>query len=162
MSHELQKRWNAGCQEALQLFRDLQRHGYIGGHATVARDAPRLRQAQGLQPPEQRPGHTLPPVVAGQHKPLTTRWATRLVLKRPRQRTSTATQLLTQLQAQHRELAVASELAAEAVDVWVRQARPSEPAIPARGVTPTTTLLPGVSAAILVTTSFAPVRSDAG
>ncbi len=75
-------------------------------------------------------------MMAGEHKPLTTRWATRLVLKRPRQRTSTDTQLLPQLQAQHRELAVARELAAEAVDVWARQARPAEPAVPAGGVTP--------------------------
>jgi transposase len=48
----LLKRWNAGCREALQLFRDLRRHGYTGSYPTVARDAQRLRQAQGLRPCE--------------------------------------------------------------------------------------------------------------
>jgi transposase len=33
----LLKRWNAGCREALRLFRDLQRHGYTGSSAIVAR-----------------------------------------------------------------------------------------------------------------------------
>jgi transposase len=48
------RRWNAGCREALQLFRDLRRHGYTGSYPTVARYAQRLRQAQGLPPREQR------------------------------------------------------------------------------------------------------------
>jgi transposase len=74
----LLKRWNAGCREALQLFRDLQRHGYTGSYPTMARYAQRLRQAQGLQPREQRLGQTLPRVVESQHRPLTTRRATRL------------------------------------------------------------------------------------
>ena len=107
----LLKRWNAGCREALQLFRDLRRHGYTGSYPTVARYAQRLRQAQGLQPREQHPGRILPLVMEGQHKPLTTRRATRLVLKRPQQRTDGDTQLLAHLQAQHREVAVAIELA---------------------------------------------------
>src|SRR5262245_49350696 len=46
----LLKPWNAGCREALQLFRDLRRHGYTGSYPTVTRYAQRLRQAQGLQP----------------------------------------------------------------------------------------------------------------
>jgi transposase len=41
----LLKRCNAGCRETLQLFRDLQRHGYTGSYPTVARSAHRLRQA---------------------------------------------------------------------------------------------------------------------
>ena len=44
-------------------------------------------------------------------QPLTTRRATRLVLKRPRQRTDEDTQLIAHLQAQHHELAVAIDLA---------------------------------------------------
>ena len=107
----LLKRWNAGCREALQLFRDLRRHGYTGSYPTVARYAQRLRQAQGLQPREQRPGHTLPLVMEVRHQPLTTRRATRLVLKRPRQRTDADTQLLAQLQSQHPDVAVAIDLA---------------------------------------------------
>jgi len=41
------KRWNAGGRDVLRRFRDLQRHGYPGSDPTVARDAPRLRHAQG-------------------------------------------------------------------------------------------------------------------
>ncbi len=76
--HErLLKRWHAGGREARRLFRDLQRHGSTGSDPTVARYAPRLRQAQGLPPREQRSGQTLPRVVAAQRRPLTTRRATR-------------------------------------------------------------------------------------
>jgi transposase len=104
-------RWNTGCRQARRLFRELQRHGYTGSYATVARYARRLRQAQGLQPGEKRPGHLLPLVVEWQHQPLTTRRATRLVLKRPMQRTDDDTQLIARLQAQHRDVAAAIALA---------------------------------------------------
>jgi transposase len=107
----LLKRWNAGCREALQLFRDLQRRGYTGSYPTVARYVQRLRQAQGLRPREQHPGPGLPLVMEGGHKPLTTRRATRLVLKRPGQRTDAEAQLIAHLQAQHANLAVAIDLA---------------------------------------------------
>jgi transposase len=107
----LLKRWNAGCREALQLFRDLRRRGYTGSYPTVARYAQRLRQAQGLPPRERRLGQTLPRVIELQQRPLTTCRATRLVLKRPRQRTNADTQLLAQLQGQHRDMAVAIDLA---------------------------------------------------
>jgi transposase len=107
----LLKRWNAGCREALQLFWDLRRHGYTGSYPTVARYAPRLRQAQGLPPRAQRPGSTLPLVMEGRYKSLTTRRATRLVLKRPRHRTDEDAQLMAYLQAQPRDVAVAIERA---------------------------------------------------
>jgi transposase len=105
------KRWNAGCREALQLFRDLRRRGYTGSYPTVARYAQRLRQAQGLQPRKRCAGQTLPRVVELQQRPLATRRATRVVLKHPRQRTNADTRLITQLQAQHRDVAVAIDLA---------------------------------------------------
>ena len=129
----LLRRWNAGRREARGLFRDLQHHGYTGSYATVARYARRLRQAQGWQPREPRPVHTRPLVIEGQHTSLTTRRATRLVLKRPRQRTDEDTQLIVQLQAQHREVAVAIDLArdfcaivrerqADRFDLWLARA----------------------------------------
>jgi transposase len=107
----LLRRWNAGCREARRLFQDLQRHGYTGSYPTVARYAQRLRQAQGLPPREQRSGQVLPRVVESQRRPLTTRRATRLVLKRPPQRTAEDAQLIAHLQGQHRDLAVAIDLA---------------------------------------------------
>jgi transposase len=107
----LLKRWNAGCRDALRLFRDLQRHGYTGSYPTVARYAQRLRQAQGLRPRERRPGQMLPRIVELQPQPLTTRRATRLVLKRPEHRPDVDTQLLAHLESQHRDLAGAIALA---------------------------------------------------
>jgi transposase len=107
----LLKRWNAGCREALPLFRDLRRHGYTGSYPTVARYVQRLRQAQGLRPREPHPGHGLPLVMAGRHKPLTTRRVTRLVLKRSEHRTDADTQRMAHLQTQHPDVAVAIALA---------------------------------------------------
>jgi transposase len=132
----LLKRWNAGCREALQLFRDLQRRGYTGSYPTVARYVQRLRQAQGLRPREQHPGQTLPRVVKSPHRPLTTRRATRLVLKRPERRTHADTQLLAHLESQHHDLAGAIELAqdfcaivrqrqANRFDAWLARAAAS-------------------------------------
>ena len=107
----LLKQWNAGCRDVLRLFRDIQGHGYTGSYPTVARYAQRLRQAQGLRPRERRPGQTLPGLVELQQRPLTTRRATRLVLKRPEHRSKADTQLLAHIEIQHRDLTEAIELA---------------------------------------------------
>jgi transposase len=116
----LLKRWNAGCRDVRRLFRDLQRHGYTGSYPTVVRYAQRLRQAQELRPRERRPGQMLPRIVEWQPKPLTTRRATRLVLKRPEHRTNADTELLAHLASQHRDLSGAVELA-QAFCAIVRQ-----------------------------------------
>jgi transposase len=73
-----------------------------------------------LRPREQRPDPILPLVVELRQQPLTTRRATRLVLRRPRQRTDADTQLIGHLQTQHREVAVAIELAQDVCAI-VRQ-----------------------------------------
>jgi transposase len=117
------KRWNAGCRDALQLFRAIQRHGYPGSYPTVARYALRLRQAQGLRPREQRPGQTLPLVAEVQHTPLTTRHATRVVLKPPKKRTDTDPQILAHLSATHSVLAMAITLAQDFAAI-VRECQP--------------------------------------
>jgi len=108
---DLLTRWNAGCREALQLFRAIQCHGYTGSYPTVARYVQRLRQAQGLKPRARRPGPPLPLVVEVRHTPLTTRRATRMVLKRPLKRTDDDTQLMAHLKDQHGEVATAIDLA---------------------------------------------------
>jgi transposase len=110
-TERLLKWWNAGCREALQLFRDLQAHGYPGSYPTVARYVQRLRQAQGIRPRARHPGHGVPLVMEGRHQPLTTRRATRVVLKRSEHRTDADAQLIAQLQAQHPDVAVAIDLA---------------------------------------------------
>jgi transposase len=99
----------------------------------VARDAQRLRQAQGVQPRARRPGQTLPRVVAGQPQPLTPCQATRVVLKRPEPRTHVDRQLLAPLESQPGDLAGAIGLAqdcgalvrqpqADRVDAWLARA----------------------------------------
>jgi transposase len=117
------KRWHARARDARQLFRAIQRQGYTGSYPTVARYAQRLRQAQGLQPRERRPGQPLPLVTEGQRKPLTTRQATRVVLKQPRNRTDADTQLLAHLTTQHSALAVAISLAQDFAEI-VRKRQP--------------------------------------
>jgi transposase len=107
----LLKRWNAGCREAFQRFRDLRRHGYTGSSPTVARYAQRLRPAQGVRPRARRLGQTLPRVAEAPYQPLTTRRATRLVLKRPEHRTTADPQLLAHLESHHHDVAEAMGLA---------------------------------------------------
>jgi transposase len=99
----------------------------------VARYIQRLRQAQGLRPREQHLGHGLPLVMQGWHKPLTTRRATRVVLKRPGRRTDADAQRIAHLQARHPNVAVAIHLAqdfctlvrarqVDRFDVWLARA----------------------------------------
>jgi transposase len=124
---------NAGCRDVLRVFRDLRRHGYPGSYPTVARYAQRLRQAQGVRPRARRPGQTLPRVIELQQRPLTTRRATRFVLRRPEHRTNADTQLLAHLESQHGDLAGAIGLAqdfcaivrqrqADRFDAWLARA----------------------------------------
>jgi transposase len=133
---EILTRWNAGCREARQRFQAIQRQGYTGSYPTVARYVQRLRQAQGLRPRARRPGQMLPRIVESPHRPLTTRLATRLVLKWPEHRTNADTQLLAHLESQHHDFAGAIELAqdfcaivrqrqAHRFDAWLARAAAS-------------------------------------
>jgi transposase len=133
---EILTRGNAGCREARQLFQAIPRQGYTGSYPTVARYVQRLRQAQGLRPRARRPGQMLPRIVESPHRPLTTRLATRLVLKWPEHRTNADTQLLAHLESQHHDFAGAIELAqdfcaivrqrqAHRFDAWLARAAAS-------------------------------------
>jgi transposase len=133
---EILTRGNAGCREARQRFQAIPRQGYTGSYPTVARYVQRLRQAQGLRPRARRPGQMLPRIVESPHRPLTTRLATRLVLKWPEHRTNADTQLLAHLESQHHDFAGAIELAqdfcaivrqrqAHRFDAWLARAAAS-------------------------------------
>ena len=122
---DLLERWNAGCRDALRLFRELQPRGYPGSYVTVARYAQRLRQAQGQTPRQRRPRHPLPLVTAPPHRALTPRRATWLVLRRPEQRTPEEEHLLAQLTAQDAQLAEAIALAQDFAQL-VRQRQPAQ------------------------------------
>jgi transposase len=121
----LLERWNAGCRDALRLFREIQPRGYPGSDATVARYAQRLRLAQGEAPRQRRPRQSLPLVTAPPHRALTPRRATWLVLRRPERRTPEEQELLTQLTAQDATLADAIALAQDFAQL-VRQRQPAQ------------------------------------
>jgi transposase len=122
----LLKRWNAGHQEVRPLFREIQRQGYGGSYATVARYARRVRQAQGLNSRPPLPRGKGPEVIEPRQPPLTPRRATWLVLRRPEQRDAGDDRLIRQLKDQHADLAVAIELAQEFAAI-VRQPAAVDP-----------------------------------
>src|SRR5207244_10206955 len=78
----LLERWNAGCYNAMRLFRDLRQRGYAGGYGVVAAYARRLRQAQGLPPGHRRARQPLSAVAEPPCQPLTPRHAACVVLRR--------------------------------------------------------------------------------
>jgi len=121
----LLERWNAGCSNAMRLFRDLRQRGYAGGYGVVAAYARRLRQAQGLPPGHRRARQPLPAVAEPACQPLTPRRATGLVLRRETQRTEAEAQQLTQLQAQSPAVAEAIDLAQDFAAL-VRQRQPAQ------------------------------------
>jgi transposase len=121
----LLERWNAGCYNAMRLFRDLRQRGYAGGYGVVAAYARRLRQAQGLPPGHRRSRQPLPAVAEPPCQPLTPRRATWLVLRHETKRTDTETQQLTALRAQQAEVAEAMDLAQDFATL-VRQRQPTQ------------------------------------
>jgi transposase len=132
----LLERWNAGCYNAMRLFRDLRQRGYAGGYGVVAASARRLRQAQGLPPGHRRARQPLPAVAEPVCQPLTPRRATWLVLRRETKRTEAEAQQLTQLHAQSPAGAEAIDLAQdfaalvrqrqpERLDPWLKRATTS-------------------------------------
>jgi transposase len=119
----LLERWNAGCYNAMRLFRDLRQRGYGGGYGVVAAYARRLRQAQGLPLGHRRARRPLPAVAEPACQPLTPRRATWLVLRRATKRTAVEAQQLAQLREQQAEVTEAIDLAQEFTQL-VRQRQP--------------------------------------
>jgi transposase len=104
------ERWNAGCRNALRLFRELQQHGYPGSYTPVVRYAQRLRQAQSQGWQRQAPQPALSVVAKLPHRLLTARQAAWLVLRREDTRPEEETHVLAQLRAQHPDVAEAITL----------------------------------------------------
>ena len=121
----LLERWNAGCYNAMRLFRDLRQRGYAGGYGVVAAYARRLRQAQGLPPGHRRARQPVPAVAEPPCLPLTPRRATWLVLRRAAKRTEAEVQQLAQLHAQATEIAEAIDLAQDFATL-IRQRQPAQ------------------------------------
>jgi transposase len=119
----LLERWNAGCYNAMRLFRDLRQRGYAGGYGVVAAYARRLRQAQGLPPGHRCPRQPLPVVAEPLCQPLTPRRATWLVLRRETKHTEAEAHQLAHLREQQPEVAETIDLA-QAFTRLVRQRQP--------------------------------------
>ena len=95
----LVQRWNDGCRNALQLWRELRdEHGYTHAPRTVARFVRELRKDSGV-PRKFRSTATTPIYAAERERkrPLTALRAVRLVLTRPEQRTAWQQAYLTRL-----------------------------------------------------------------
>jgi transposase len=118
-------RWNAGCHAALRLCGELQQRGYPGSYATVARDAQRLRQAQGQAPGHRRRRPPLPVVAEPHQRLLTARQAAWLVVRHEGQRPKDDAQQLAQLRAQHADVAEAIALAQDFAQLG-RQRHPQQ------------------------------------
>ncbi|MGF1482654.1 MAG: ISL3 family transposase [Cyanophyceae cyanobacterium] len=125
--------WNADIKQPQMLLTLLRNQGYTGSDRTLTRYISQLREAQGLPPTRVYSAKTLPKVIDSQSPPLTARRAAFLIIKRESERDSEDTELLAQLVAQHRELALAVELAneflqllrqqqAEAFETWLMKA----------------------------------------
>jgi transposase len=105
----------------LRLYGELQQRSYPGSYATVARYAQRLRQAP--RPRRRRP--PLPIVAEPPQRLLTARQGAWLVVRREEQRTQDDAQQLTQLRAQHADVAEAIDLAQDFAHL-VRQRQPQQ------------------------------------
>ena len=105
------ERWNAGCHEGKQLFQELQKIGYRGSYATVARYAKRLREALGIKPRQKSEGcKKFKIIVDDQKLPLTVHRATWLILRREENRDDEDERIIEQLRAQNPALSKAIEL----------------------------------------------------
>ena len=105
------ERWNAGCHEGKQLFQELQKIGYRGSYATVARYAKRLREALGIKPRQKSSGFKKFKLIVDEQKlPLTVRRATWLILRREENQDDEDKRIIKQLQMQHPALEQGIEL----------------------------------------------------
>jgi transposase len=115
------ERWNEGCRNASQIFRELQTKGFQGPYATVARYARRLRVAQGGGVKADRPHHPLPVVETA--KPLTPRGAAWLIMRHKEGLDEEERRQLAQLTEQEGEIGKAISLTEGFIDL-VRHKQP--------------------------------------
>lgn len=132
----LVQRWNEGCQEALDLFHEIQSQGYGGSYATVARYVQRLRQSQGQAPRPYMTGGPKFKLTAPKTPQLTARTATWVIMRRAEKRDAEDQELIRQLHDQDAELAEAIDLSEgfadlvrhrqpEGLDGWLKRAATS-------------------------------------
>lgn len=117
------ERWNEGCRNASQIFREIKAKGFQGQYATVARYTRRLRVAQGGVGNTDRPDH--PPPVVETAKPLTPRGAAWLMMRHEEGLDDEERRQLAQLNEQEGEMGQAISLTRGFLEL-VRQRQPEE------------------------------------
>lgn len=121
-------RWQEGCRNGTQLFRELQAHGFTGSRTLISRFVAQLRRDEGLSSP------WLPKLA--RREALTPRPAAAIILRRPTDRAEHEQTALTELHALHAELehtvqlserftALVREQQHERFDAWLAEAQAS-------------------------------------
>lgn len=129
------QRWNEGCHNATQLFREIQPKGFAGTATTVRIHVRQLRQVSDLPPKARKQTGTPLEVDPTQH-PTTLRNLTWWVLKKPEDRAEDEEKILSQISTGQPKLLETVQLArsfaeivrqkqADQFDGWLEQARKS-------------------------------------
>jgi transposase len=120
----LLERWNAGCRNGAQLFREMKAQGFRGQYSIVSAYVGRMRAAQRrVSPGDESATHAATLVEAA--KPLTPRGATWLVIRREAKLNEEEKQQLAELQGLEGEITEAIGLTQDFADL-VRQGKPDQ------------------------------------
>jgi transposase len=118
------ERWNTGCRNGAQLFREIKAHGFRGQYSIVSAYVGRRRAAQQrVAPGEVSAAHSA--TIMAAETPLTPREATWLVMRREAKRNDDEKHQLAMLQASGGEMAEAITLTQDFADL-VRQRKPDQ------------------------------------
>lgn len=118
------ERWNEGCHNAAQLFREVEQRGYRGKGTTVRSYVRQLRHASGLPPGVRcQNGRLLDP--SATKRPPTLRALTWLIVKQPDKRSEEEEELLVRISDGQSKLITTIELAREFAAI-VRQRDPEK------------------------------------
>jgi len=120
----LLQRWNEGCHNATQLYREIKPQGYAGGTATVRLFVHQLRQASGI-PPKVRNSQGQPLKGDPSKSPPSLQRLTSLIVKRPEKRLEEDEKILEKISAEQPKLTTTIQLARKFTEI-VRQQQPNE------------------------------------
>jgi transposase len=132
----LGERWQAGCHNGRQLFREAKARGYAGSPAQLERVTTQWRQQLPPSPPESPEPPRLPPVTAPKRHRLSSQKASWLFVLPPEKLTAHQQRQLEQMCQGSRELSTAYELSQDFLDMlrerrahelkdWIRTAKSS-------------------------------------
>jgi transposase len=120
----LLQRWNEGCHNASQLYREIKPQGYAGGVATLRLFVRQLRQASGI-PPMVRKSPGQPLNQDPTQLPPSLQKLTSLIAKRPENRLEDDEKILEKISVDQPKLTTTIQLARKFAEI-VRQQLPNE------------------------------------